>query len=101
MQAEDRQHRIGMNGTALYIDLVCEDTYDEGIQLLQREKGKISTYIREQNLNILLGKGGSVVVHKTKSKKKPKTPAEVEARQTAQAAEEADYLDFIDGMETL
>ena len=101
MQAEDRQHRIGMNGTALYIDLVCEDTYDEGIQLLQREKGKISTYIREQNLNILLGKGGSVVVHKTKSKKKPKTPAEVEARQAAQAAEEVDYLDFIDGMETL
>lgn len=27
-QAEDRQHRIGMCGTAVYIDLICEDTYD-------------------------------------------------------------------------
>lgn len=101
MQAEDRQHRIGMKGTALYIDLVCEDTYDEGIQLLQKEKGHISTYIREQNLNILLGKGGSIAVHKTKSKKKPKTPAEVAAKKEAQLREEADFLDAIEGMETL
>lgn len=79
-QAEDRQHRIGMTGTAVYIDLVCEDTYDEGIMELLKSKRSLSEYIRERNLEILLGKGGSI--SKAKGRKAthvPKTPQEIEA----------------------
>lgn len=78
-QAEDRQHRIGMTGTAVYIDLVCEDTYDEGIMSLLSTKRSLSEYIREKNLDILLGKGGSVTKAKgRKATQMPKTPQEVE-----------------------
>lgn len=76
-QAEDRQHRIGMTGTAVYVDLICEDTYDEGIKMLLENKRSISEYIRRKELNILLGKCGSIGIKKISSKKKPKTPAEV------------------------
>lgn len=76
-QAEDRQHRIGMRGTAVYIDLICEDTYDEGLSMLLKNKRNISEYIRRKELSILLGKGGSIGLKKTRSKKRPKTPEEV------------------------
>ena len=100
-QAEDRQHRIGMVGTAVYIDLVCEDTYDEGIQLLLSGKRRLSEYVREQNLEILLGKGGSVTLPKTKSKKRPKMPSEVQQEHEAKIAEQKDWLTEIPGMESL
>lgn len=100
-QAEDRQHRIGMTGTAVYIDLICEDTYDEGIQLLLQNKKTIAQYIREQDLQLLLGKGGSITVKKTKSKKRPKIPEEVEAELEERKAIEAEYLTEIDGFESL
>ena len=58
LQAEARQHRIGMTGTAVYIDLLCEDTYDEGILKLLESKETLSSYIREQKLGLILGKGG-------------------------------------------
>lgn len=95
-QAEDRQHRIGMTGTALYIDLVCEDTYDEGIQVLLSGKKTITSYIREQNLNILLGSGGTIAVKRTKSQKRPKLPSEVAKKVITQ-----DKPIEIEGMETL
>lgn len=98
-QAEDRQHRIGMVGTALYIDLVCEDTYDEGIQVLLEGKKTITSYIREQNLQILLGSGGTIAVKKSKSQKRPKSPSEV-AQRVAKAEEEAQDISEIEGMET-
>lgn len=98
-QAEDRQHRIGMVGTALYIDLVCEDTYDEGIQVLLEGKKTITSYIREQNLQILLGSGGTISLKKSKSQKRPKSPAEV-AQRVAKAEEEAQDFSEIEGMET-
>lgn len=59
IQAEGRQHRIGMTGTALYIDLICKDTYDEGIELLLKTKEKLSTYIRNKDYKLILGKGES------------------------------------------
>lgn len=99
-QAEDRHHRIGMVGTAVYIDLVCEDTYDEGIQMLLKSKRRLSEYIREQSLDILLGKGGSVGLVKTKSKKKPKSPKEVAAEVETKQNAERDWLGEIPGMET-
>lgn len=99
-QAEDRCHRIGMTGTAVYIDLVCEDTYDEGIQLLLKSKRRISEYIREQSLNILLGKGGSIAVQRTKSKKRPKLPDQVAEEEALKAEERKDWLSEIPGMET-
>ena len=68
-----------MTGTAVYIDLVCEDTYDEGIMSLLSTKRSLSEYIREKNLDILLGKGGSVTKAKgRKATQMPKTPQEVE-----------------------
>jgi hypothetical protein len=89
-----------MTGTAVYIDLVCEDTYDEGIQLLLKSKRRISEYIREQSLNILLGKGGSIAVQRTKSKKRPKLPDQVAEEEALKAEERKDWLSEIPGMET-
>ena len=68
MQAEDRCHRIGMVGTAVYIDLLCENTYDEGIQLLLKNKYSIAQYIKEDKLSLLLGKQGSISLRKGKHK---------------------------------
>lgn len=92
-QAEDRQHRIGMNGTAVYIDLICEDTYDEGIKMLLESKRSISEYIRQKNLDILLGKGGSIGIKKTRSKKRPKTPDDVKA-ENADVREAEEQMNF-------
>lgn len=96
-QAEDRQHRIGMKGTAVYIDLICEDTYDEGIQLLLKNKKTLSQYIKEQDYKILLGRGGSVTVKKTRSKKRPKLPSDVDAELEAQ--NNIELADEIEGLE--
>lgn len=96
-QAEDRQHRIGMTGTAVYIDLVCEDTYDEGIMQLLKSKRTLSEYIRERKMDILLGKGGSVVKAKgRKATQLPKTPQEV--TEESQAKKELEIVD-LDGWE--
>lgn len=99
-QAEDRQHRIGMVGTAVYIDLVCEDTYDEGIRMLLKDKRLLSEYIREQKLNILLGKGGSVQVKHSRSKKRPKSPSEVQAELDKRNDLHNKDLPEMEGMET-
>ena len=52
-------------------------------------------------LQLLLGKGGSITVKKTKSKKRPKMPEEVEAELEERKAIEAEYLTEIDGFESL
>ena len=99
-QAEDRQHRIGMTGTAVYIDLVCEDTYDEGIMQLLKSKRTLSEYIREKKMDILLGKGGSVT--KAKSRKAtlmPKSPQEVEQEAAAHKEESVNLSASFEGWE--
>jgi SNF2 family DNA or RNA helicase len=73
-QSESRQHRIGMQGTATYIDLVLEDTVDEHILEILKGKFRISEYIAKMGLDIVLGKGGSVVTRKSRSKKQLPTP---------------------------
>jgi len=93
-QAEDRHHRIGMKGTSVYIDLICEDTYDEGIKLLLENKQKISEYIRKKDLELLLGKGGSIGIKKTRSKKKPKSPVSIS--QDSQLDSTEDFLKSLD-----
>lgn len=98
-QAEDRQHRIGMTGTAVYIDLICESTYDEGIQMLLSNKKTITSYIREQNLQILLGHGGTIAVKKSKSQKRPKLPSEV-AESITETTKQMEEFSEIEGMET-
>lgn len=59
-QSEARTHRIGMTGTAAYIDLLIEDTVDEGILSMIKNNLKISEYISMYGMEMLLGKGGSV-----------------------------------------
>lgn len=98
-QAEDRQHRLGMTGTAVYVDLLCEDTYDEGIQMLLSQKKTVSEFIREKSLDILLGKGGSIATKKTKSKKRPKSPDEVQA-EIRKEEEILNACTHMEGMET-
>lgn len=56
-QSESRQHRIGMNGTATYVDIVAEGTIDEEITSLLKSKYKISEYIAKYGLKTLLGAG--------------------------------------------
>lgn len=98
-QAEDRQHRIGMVGTAVYIDLICEDTYDEGIQLLLKNKKTITSYIREKDFQLLLGHGGTIATKKTNSRKRPKLPSDV-AKQIEEASKTTAEYSEIEGMET-
>lgn len=77
-QSESRQHRIGMKGTATYIDLVLEDTVDEHCLEILMGKYKISEYIAKMGLEIVLGKGGSIVTRKSRSKKKMPEPEDFE-----------------------
>ena len=77
-QSESRQHRIGMKGTATYIDLVLEDTVDEHCLEILIGKYKISEYIAKMGLEIVLGKGGSIVTRKSRSKKKMPEPEDFE-----------------------
>jgi hypothetical protein len=63
-----------MQGTATYIDLVLEDTVDEHILEILKGKFRISEYIAKMGLDIVLGKGGSVVTRKSRSKKQLPTP---------------------------
>lgn len=73
-QSESRQHRIGMKGTATYIDMVLEDTVDEHVLEILKGKFKISEYIAKMGLEIVLGKGGSIATRKSRSKKQLPTP---------------------------
>ena len=73
-QSESRQHRIGMRGTATYTDLILEDTIDEHVLSILKDKLKISEYIAKHGLSIVMGKGGSVTTRRSKSKKLMPTP---------------------------
>ena len=73
-QSESRQHRIGMKGTATYTDLLLEDTIDEHVLNILRDKLKISEYIAKHGLTMIMGKGGSVSTRRSKSKKVMPTP---------------------------
>lgn len=67
-QSESRTHRIGMTGTATYVDLCIEDTLDESVLLMLKSKLKVSDYIATYGLDALFGKGGSVSTPKLKMK---------------------------------
>ena len=67
-QSESRTHRIGMTGTATYVDLCIEDTIDESILLMLKSKLKVSDYIATYGLDAFFGKCGSVSTPKLKMK---------------------------------
>ena len=75
-QSESRQHRIGMKGIATYVDLILEDTIDEYVLTILKDKLKISEYIAKHGVSILLGKGGSIMTRRSRSKKKVPVPVE-------------------------
>lgn len=89
-QSESRTHRIGMTGTATYIDLCIEDSLDESIVEMLKCKLKISDYIATYGLEVLFGKGGSVTPAKLKARGKSST--KTSAREEAIIAEELDAL---------
>ncbi len=89
-QSESRTHRIGMTGTATYIDLCIEDSLDESIVEMLKCKLKISDYIATYDLEVLFGKGGSVTPAKLKARGKSST--KTSAREEAIIAEELDAL---------
>ena len=93
-QSEARQHRIGMTGTATYIDLIIEDTVDEHILEILKNKFHVSEYIAKMGLEIILGKGGSITTRKTKSKKPLPTPDDI-------AEFDNDTLEGLDGFEDI
>lgn len=76
-QSESRQHRIGMSGSATYIDIVTEDTVDETVLEVLRQKKNISEYIAEIGLEIALGAGGSISTRKSRSQKKIPKPEDM------------------------
>lgn len=45
LQSEDRNHRIGTTGTALYIDLAAADTYDETVAAALQSKREVAEAI--------------------------------------------------------
>lgn len=45
VQAEDRAHRIGTNGTVNVITLVCSGTIDERVEQIVESKGELSDFI--------------------------------------------------------
>ena len=63
-----------MKGTATYTDLLLEDTIDEHVLNILRDKLKISEYIAKHGLTMVMGKGGSVTTRRSKSKKVMPTP---------------------------
>lgn len=77
-QSESRNHRIGMNGTASYIDVVINDTFDEAILDVLKSKLEISEYIAQHGMASLLGGCHYVVPRKTKSKKEAPQPGDFE-----------------------
>lgn len=77
-QSEARNHRIGMSGTASYIDVVLQDTFDEGILDLVKGKLQISEYIVQHSLKDLIGGCKYVVPRKTKSRKETPKPEDFE-----------------------
>ena len=52
MQAEDRCHRIGTNGTVNIITLICKDTIDERIHTLITKKGMLSDTLVDNKFSI-------------------------------------------------
>ena len=92
-QSESRNHRIGMNGTASYIDVVVNDTIDEATLDVLSSKLEISEYIAQYGVNSLLGGCNYVVPRSTKSKKGAPQPEDFE---------EEDFSDLkIEGMEEI
>ena len=77
-QSESRQHRIGMSGSASYVDIMCEDTVDELVLDVLLQKKNISNYIMEMGRDIKLGKGGTIATRKTKTKRKLRGPDDIE-----------------------
>lgn len=73
-QSESRQHRIGAKGVCTYTDLVLEDTIDEHVLAVLEGKFKISEYIAKHGLDIMLGKGGSILTRRSRSKKSMPSP---------------------------
>ena len=71
-QSESRIHRIGMNGTATYVDLVTSGTIEEGIIATVKNNLSISEYIARQGMSSFLGQGG-LVIKKPVSIKRAKT----------------------------
>jgi hypothetical protein len=67
-----------MHGSATYVDLVCDDSIDELILEVLLQKKSISEYIMEFGRDIKLGKGGTVVTRKTRSKRKLRGPDDIE-----------------------
>ena len=59
-QSESRVHRIGMKGTAVYVDLVTKGTLEEGIIKAVKGKLEVSEYIARHGLASLLGKDDTV-----------------------------------------
>ena len=77
VQSENRQHRIGMTGSATYVDIVTEDTIEEGILKVLGHKGSISEYIADYGVQDFIGSGAKVKSEGGK-RKKPILPEELE-----------------------
>lgn len=50
-QAEDRAHRIGINGSVNIVTLICKNTIDEKVNTLIHKKGMISDCIVDKKLS--------------------------------------------------
>lgn len=70
-QSESRHHRIGMSGTATYVDIVCEDTIDESVLDVLTNKYKVAEYIATFGLSLMVGKGGYVATKRVSRKRQP------------------------------
>jgi SNF2 family DNA or RNA helicase len=80
-QSESRHHRIGMSGTATYLDLVCEGTIDEAILDVLTNKYKVAEYISTYGLPLMIGKGGYVAVKKVARKQRKPSAEQLAAEE--------------------
>lgn len=68
-QSEGRQHRLGMTGTATYVDMILEDTVDEDIMDSIKNKLDVAMYIAKFGAT-KIGRGGNSVMKRGNSRSK-------------------------------